>query len=89
MMRPRIKMPRRTPTNQPLSRRHKRNLSYAFVAAFIFAFVYVFNGPGDPFGVPFYRHEAYMNDRANVVTSSQKAHTTGGPRHSNSELRTI
>ncbi|KAK3209360.1 hypothetical protein GRF29_69g1526383 [Pseudopithomyces chartarum] len=65
-MRPRIKMPRRTPANQPLSRRHKRNLSYAFVAAFIFAFVYVFNGPGDPFGVPFYRHEAYMNDRANV-----------------------
>ncbi|KAJ4291636.1 hypothetical protein N0V90_009531 [Kalmusia sp. IMI 367209] len=65
-MRPRIKMPRRTSTNQPMSRRHKRNLSYAFIAAFIFATLYVFQGPVDPLGVPFDLHEAYMNDRANV-----------------------
>lgn len=59
-------MPRRTAQNQPLSRRHKRNLSYAFVVAFVFAVIYVFNGPGDPMAVPFGQHEAYMNDRANT-----------------------
>lgn len=59
-------MPRRTATNQPLSRRHKRNLMYAFVVAFIFAIIYVFNGPGDPLAVPFEHHAAYMNERANV-----------------------
>jgi mannosyl-oligosaccharide alpha-1,2-mannosidase len=59
-------MPRRTAPNQPLSRRHKRNLSYAFVVAFVFAVLYIFNGPSDPMAVPFGQHEAYMNDRANV-----------------------
>ncbi|KAF2443267.1 glycoside hydrolase family 47 protein [Karstenula rhodostoma CBS 690.94] len=60
-------MPRRMAPNQPLSRRHKRNLSYAFVVAFVFAIVYVFNGrPGDPMAVSFVQHEAYMNDRANT-----------------------
>lgn len=59
-------MPRRTVTNQPLSRRHKRNLGYAFVVAFVFAAVYVCSGPADPLAVPFHLHEAYMNDRANV-----------------------
>jgi mannosyl-oligosaccharide alpha-1,2-mannosidase len=67
-MRPRIKMPRRTAVNQPLSRRHKRNLSYAFVVAFVFAIIYVVNGPGDPLAVSFDLHQAYMNDRANTRT---------------------
>lgn len=67
MMRPRIKMPRRAAgANQPMSRLHKRNLSYAFIVAFVFALLYIFNGPGDPLGIPFNLHEAYMNDRANT-----------------------
>lgn len=59
-------MPRRTAPNQPLSRLHKRNLSYAFVVAFVFAILYVLNGPGDPLAVSFDRHQTYMNDRANT-----------------------
>lgn len=49
-----------------MSRRHKRNLSYAFIAAFVFALLYLFSGPVDPFSVPFDLHAAYMNDRANL-----------------------
>ena len=51
--------------NQPLSRRHKRNLSYAFVVAFVFAVLYMLTQPGDPLGVSFDLHQSYMNDRAN------------------------
>jgi mannosyl-oligosaccharide alpha-1,2-mannosidase len=64
-MRPKIKLPRNT-TNQPISRRRKRNLTYAFIAASIFGIYYIWSRPIDPYGVPFDLHTEWMNDRANV-----------------------
>jgi mannosyl-oligosaccharide alpha-1,2-mannosidase len=56
-------MPRNV-TYQPISRRHKRNLTYAFFGAIVFGLYYLYNRPIDPLAVPFFQHESYMNDRA-------------------------
>ncbi|KAF1948475.1 seven-hairpin glycosidase [Byssothecium circinans] len=64
-MRPRIKLPRNAATQPTMSRRRKRNLTYAFVFATIFGLYYIWSKPIDPFGIPFDQHLAWMNDRAN------------------------
>ncbi|PSN68904.1 seven-hairpin glycosidase [Corynespora cassiicola Philippines] len=61
----RINVPRGAP-HQPLTRRHKKVLSYAALFALFFGAYYLWNGPIDRLAVPFTDHEAYMNDRANV-----------------------
>lgn len=58
-------MPRNA-ASQPMSRRHKRNLTYALIAGFTVGLLYLWTGPVDLLAVPFDQHEAYMNDRANV-----------------------
>lgn len=61
----RISVPRRT-SYQPLTRRHKKNLQYAFLALFVFAIIYLFARPIDAFAVPFEQHAEYMNDRSHI-----------------------
>lgn len=56
----------RNPGHRPMSRLHKRNLTYAFLAAAVFGLWYLWTAPIDPLAVRFDMHEAYMNDRANV-----------------------
>jgi mannosyl-oligosaccharide alpha-1,2-mannosidase len=65
-------MPRNV-ANQPISRRHRRNLAYAFIGTIVFGFYYLWNRPIDPFAVPFAQHESYMNDRANARVHTSKA----------------
>lgn len=52
----------RGPTYQPMSRQHKRSLTYLLFAAFAFAAYYLWSArPIDPLAVPFHVHETYMN----------------------------
>jgi len=62
----------RNVANQPISRRHKRNLSYAFIGAILFGLYYLWSRPIDPFAVPFFQHESYMNDGANAHAYTSK-----------------
>ncbi|KAF1998796.1 glycoside hydrolase family 47 protein [Amniculicola lignicola CBS 123094] len=58
---------------QPMSRRHVRTLSYAFLFVSVFGLFYVFSRPTDSLAVPFEQHAAYMNDRRNVDNRFSKA----------------
>ncbi|KAF2180611.1 glycoside hydrolase family 47 protein [Zopfia rhizophila CBS 207.26] len=60
-----IKVPRRF-VQQPTSRRQKRFRVYAAVFVALFTFYYFLSKPIDNLAFSFDRHEAYMNDRANV-----------------------
>lgn len=51
---------------QPMTRQHKRVLTYALLAGLTFGLFYLWNAPIDALAIPFAEHESYMNDRANV-----------------------
>jgi mannosyl-oligosaccharide alpha-1,2-mannosidase len=59
--------------HQPISRRHKRNLSYAFIGTVIFGLYYLWSRPIDPLAVPFLEHESYMNRHANALVYTSKS----------------
>ncbi|KAF1946865.1 seven-hairpin glycosidase [Clathrospora elynae] len=72
----RIKVSRRANYDQPLSRQHKRVLTYLLMGAVAFGAYYIWSGqPVDLFAVPFHIHETYMNDRESVhVAESQQSY---------------
>jgi mannosyl-oligosaccharide alpha-1,2-mannosidase len=60
---------RRGAPYQPMSRQHKRTLTWLLVGAITFGAYYLWSArPIDPLAVPFETHTIYMNDRTSQIT---------------------